>query len=116
MEEVWNVSEEIGGRGRCPGFLRNRVVARLPEMPGSAAAHIEEAGVIGLQPAQHLGRSALMGGNRYQVELIGHQAVAPDRQTILLRVTRQQVQEHRAVLIAIEYIGAPVAWLGDVVG
>jgi hypothetical protein len=44
--------------------------------------------------------------------------VVPDflqRQAILLRVLRQQIQKHHAALIAVEHVRWPVAALGNVV-
>ena len=36
MEEVWNVSEEIGGRGRCSGFSRIFICDAVDKLLGGA--------------------------------------------------------------------------------
>jgi len=47
--------------------------------------------------------------------MIGHEAVTPDGQLILTRISRYQVQENDSVIIGVEYAGASIPALGDVV-
>jgi hypothetical protein len=56
-----------------------------------------------------------VGWNGYQMKMIGHKAVTPDGQSVLKRVGSQQIQEHDAVIVGVEYIGSSIAALGDVV-
>ena len=76
-------------RQRPPGIRslhRHRVVASLPQMSRRPAAHAKKTRIVGLKPAQHLGGRPLVGGNPNDVEMVRHQAVAPDREPVLPRV------------------------------
>ncbi len=51
----------------------------------------------------------------YQMDLIGHQAIADQRNAVQLNVLSQQVQIHPAVCVAVEKESAAIATLGYVV-
>ena len=49
------------------------------------------------------------------MEMIGHKAVAPECQPVLSRVAGKKVEKDGAVMIGVEYIGASISTLGEMV-
>ena len=78
-------------------------------------ADIQVAGIIGFEPPEHFRRGVCMGRHGDQMEMIGHKAVAPKCQPVLSRVAGKKVEKDGAVMIGVEYIGAPISTLGEVV-
>lgn len=75
---------------------------------------VDKAGKVGLDPFQGVCHCSVVGGLGDQMEMIGHQAIAPDRQSILLGVSRQEIQEQDAVGVGVEYLASIIAALCNV--
>lgn len=94
---------------------RNRIIPGLPEMAGRAAVDVDKAGKVGLDPSQRVRHCTLVGGFGDEMEMIRHQAIAPDRKSILLRVSCQQIQEYDTVGVGVENLAPIIAALCNVV-
>lgn len=92
------------------------MVAGVPEMAETAAAHVKAAGIVGIEPPQNLRGRPFLRGDSHQMEGIRHQAVTPEGEGVLLGVGGEQVQENGAVVIGIEHVGPASAPLRNVVG
>ena len=84
-------------------------------MAEAPKANIQPARVAAVNPAEGKGHGVFPFGNHYQVNVIGHQAVAQDLQLCVCCGGRQQVQIGLAILFVMEDVAPKVAALGYVV-
>ena len=84
-------------------------------MAGHAHACIDIARIVTMDVAEGPAQSILVARDRDDVDVIGHQAIGPDRHLRSRGCFGEQVEIERIVPIFEEHPLAPVAPLGDVV-
>ena len=94
---------------------RTREEARLPDVPTGSSGDIEVFGEIGMRPAQSGGERLRVLRHADQVDVVGHEAVSPQRQPGALGVVLQEIFIKGVVFRATEDLLAAVAALGHVV-
>ena len=94
---------------------RAGVVSPLPRVPSGMVDGVPIRRVTAMCLLHGLCQSVHLCWNGYQMDMIGHQAVADQRHAVQLNVLSQQVQIHPAVCVAVEKESATIATLGYVV-
>ncbi len=64
--------------GRVDLIHDHRTLAPLPQMACPFVSGVDAGGLFAVGPGNHLTKSVLMGGNDDEMDMIGHQAIAPD--------------------------------------
>jgi hypothetical protein len=89
-----------------------------PPLPQVAAAVVEAIDVLGVakvRPADGLGQRIFSVGDRNEMNVIAHQAMAAQRETILVGLLFEQRQIDPPVVIHEKHLLAVVPTLGDMV-
>ena len=83
---------------------------------GPAATGVDPPGVSPVRLGEGRAQAVLVGRDHDEVDVIGHQSIAPDRHRRRLGGRRDRAQIEPAVAVGKEHRLAPVAALGDVMG
>ncbi len=94
---------------------RTRVVAPLPQVAFRGVLTVGVGGEDGLRVAHCERERLLCVWNRHDVDVVGHQAVGPDRATVLRGVLPEDGQVYLVVRVVREDLGAAVAALRHMV-
>lgn len=86
----------------------------MPQVPGHAQAGVDIAGLVAVDIAKGAPQPVFVRGDSDDVNMVGHQAVRPDRNPGALRPIGQQIEIERIVPILKERPLTPIAALGDV--
>ncbi len=111
------VALDVGeGAPSVGGIHGNRIKTGLPEVSAGFAMDVDEAGVVSVERAEGEGSGLGRAGNRDQVVVVRHEAVAPDFERELLGVFGEKAEELTALVIGIEDAKTVVTALCEVVG
>ena len=94
----------------------HRAEPPLPEMAGPAMTRIDEAGVAAVRVGEGPPQAVLVRRHDDDVDMVGHQAIAPDLRARPVRRLGEQIAIERVVAVLEEGLRAPVAALGHVIG
>src|SRR5665213_1459187 len=85
-------------------------------MSGHPHPGVDIAGVVAVDVAARPPQPVLVAGHRDDVEVVGHQAIGPDRHLRPRRRLGYEIEVERIIAILEEHPLAPVAPLGDMMG
>ena len=110
------VHRHIAGGGDQVGLVHDyRGKSVLEQMPGPAAARIDEVGVAPMRLAHGQAKSGIVSWREDQVDVIGHQAIGPDLNAAPADLFGEQVTINLLVAVLEEDRLAPIAPLGHMV-
>jgi len=93
---------------------RHRAEAPLPQMPRHPQPGVDVPGIVAMDMAKSPPEPILVARHGDDVNMVGHQTIAPDRHLRPRRCFGQQIEIERIIAVLEEGLLAPVAALGDV--
>ena len=91
-------------------------IAALPEMPGSAAAPVDEPGIAPVNRGKGRPQAIFIFGHQNGVDVVGHQGEGPAGNTRRPATLGQQAAVEAVIGITEEHLLPAIAALGDMVG
>lgn len=88
---------------------RHRSEPALPQMPGRAHPRVHIAGIAPMQIPEGAAQPIGVRGRQHDMDVVGHQAIAPHLGLRAQRRVRQQVEIERLVALLEEGRRAPIA-------
>jgi len=88
-------------------------VARLEQVARHPQARVDDRAIAPMRLAERPPEPLAGGGDEDQVDMVGHQAMAPDLDPVLARLLGEQVTVEFMVGVREEHGLAPIAALGD---
>ena len=90
----------------------NRAKAALPQMPCRPHPRVDISGIAPVRIGEGPAQPVVMTGHNDDMNMVGHQAIAPDLRSRLPRRLAQQIFVKRIVVIIEECWQATIASLG----
>ena len=94
----------------------NRAKAALPQMPCYPYPRVDISGIAPVRIGEGRAQSVFMAGHNDDMNMVGHQTIAPDLRARLFSRLAQQIFVERIVFIIEECWQATVASLGHMMG
>jgi len=92
------------------------IVSALPQVPGGDVAGVEVSGIASMRVLEGERKRFRSPRDDNQMHVVGHQAIADERETLELAVGPEEVKVDQAVGIGLEYELARVTALCDMIG
>jgi hypothetical protein len=91
----------------------HRTAPSLPEMGGTAAARVDDAGVAPVHGRERAAQAIIVRGNEHEMRVVRHEAPGPHRDAGRAAMRAEQVAIERTIGVGEQGASTAVAALGD---